>query len=445
MSRASNRAGVSKMKTNLARFGNIDFLTTALAAGYCAVVGLLFFTPAGGRLFAGHVSVNLNYYRKFGEAAAAGLLPYRDVAVEYPPLGAAWLWAMAPFSKDLYVYYAVFAVGMFAVSVAGLLAALKLSEILAGDCAKTGAKIAAAAAYTFIILAAGPVGMVSLDYIPMALAAWAMVELARGKRVPAFALLAAATAAKGFPVVLLPLFLAEAAMKSGKRGALEGAAAFIAVSALIFGIPALLSPDGVAGSFAFHAARGVEKHSAYGAVLLTLGLAGANIPPAMGNLSWPPGESAATDLAMKLSAFALALLVARAYGAYATALQRRPALAPEAPETDTQSVRRLLVASALILTAATVGFKVSSPQFLSWTAPALAALATQRRGISRLALFAAAGFASQWLFPWNFDALTHGFKVSTAFMTSLKTAALIGIYIDLAADAAGKKPGGAGA
>ncbi|HOY61807.1 MAG: hypothetical protein BWY28_00871 [bacterium ADurb.Bin236] len=433
------------MKTNLARFGNIDFLTTALAAGYCAVVGILFFTPAGGRLFAGHVSVNLNYYRKFGEAAAAGLLPYRDVAVEYPPLGAAWLWAMAPFSKDLYVYYAVFAVGMFAVSVAGLLAALKLSEILAGDGAKTCAKIAVAAAYTFIILAAGPVGMVSLDYIPMALSAWAMVELARGKRVPAFALLAAATAAKGFPVVLLPLFLAEAAMKSGKRGALEGAAAFVAVSALLFGIPALLSPDGVAGSFAFHAARGVEKHSAYGAVLLTLGLAGANIPPAMGNLSWPPGESAATDLAMKLSAFALALLVARAYGAYATALQRRPALAPEAPEPDTQSVRRLLVASALILTAATIGFKISSPQFLSWSAPALAALATQRRGIPRLALFAAAGFASQWLFPWNFDALTHGFKVSTAFMTSLKTAALIGIYIDLAADAAGKKPGGAGA
>ncbi len=433
------------MKINLARFEKIDFLTTALAAGYCAVISVLFFTPAGGRLFAGHVSVNLNYYRKLGEAAAAGLLPYRDVAVEYPPLGAAWLWAMAPFSKDLYIYYAVFAVGMFAVSVAGLLAALKLAEMMAGAGPRPGAKIAAAAAYTFVIIAAGPVGMVSLDYIPMALSAWAMVELARGKRVPAFALLAAATAAKGYPVVLLPLFLAEAALKSDKRGALEGAAAFVAVSAFLFGIPALLSPDGVAGSFVFHAARGVEKHSAYGAVLLTLGLAGANVPPAMGNLSWPPGESAATDLAMKLSTFALALLVARAYGAYATALQRRPALAPGAPEPDAQSVRRLLVASALILTAAIVGFKVSSPQFLSWTAPALAALATQIRGIPRLALFAAAGFASQWLFPWNFDALTHGFKVSTAFMTSLKTAALIGIYIDLAADAAGRKPGGAGA
>ncbi len=393
-----------------------------------ALVALLFFSRAAGSFFyAGYVSFNLEYYRThFGLAAANGLLPYRDVPVEYPPLSAAWLWALAPFARSTASYLGAFSVGMTAFAFIALAGVMRIASLLKDD--DNGKRDAAVCAvFTAGMIAVGPVGVVSLDYIPVALTAWAVYFLFRERGAVAYALLGAGVAAKGYPAVLFPLFCLYSWRTGRKPALIRGAAVFGAVCVLLYGIPFMLAPKGIASSFAFHAGRGVEKISVYGAALSIMHFLGARTPLARDVICWRPGEGAATDAAMRASTYVLAGLLVSAYARiFHTAAKFRGMFTKE------REIGIVLSGCALLLTAFILGFKIASPQFLCWLLPFVAPLAAARpKQLALMVPLAAAGLCAQWIFPWHFQALTHGLSPSVTIVNVVKIAALATLFVML--------------
>jgi len=373
--------------------GGPRYLGFACAAGYFAVIIPLFFLGWPAKFFfAGYVSENLKYMMEFGRKAAEGLLPYVHVPVEYPPLSAAWLWLMAPFSGGMDTYSGIFGMGMAAISAAGLLAAMRIAELASPGKNTTGRQIAAAALYTIAIVCIGPIGVVSMDYIPMALSAWALVFLLREKHAAAFALLAASAGAKGYPVFLLPVFLWRAYNTGGRPALLKSAAWFAATCALVFVPPLLAAPRGFLDSFGYHAGRGIEIGSFYSAALALLKYAGVRVSVSFGHGGWNIEAGALSGLLAGVSPLVMLLLAAACYARFIPAARDGRAMA---------------AGSASVVLAFIIGFKVGSPQFLCWLAPFMPAVAMLRRGWAVFISFCAAGLLALWLFPWHMQSLVH--------------------------------------
>lgn len=371
----------------------------------CCVVVFFFMYKPFGFFFAGHVAENLRYMMDFAAQARAGLLPYRDVAVEYPPLSAGFLWALAPFSASLERYQAAFTIIMTVVSGAALPAVIKLA---APD--EHPIKIYAATfTYTAAVICAGPIGIVSLDYIPATLSVWALCFLV-SNRIKASALfLAAAVAAKGYPLILLPVFLFN--IRSDYAVAKRFAATF-AASMIFFILPALaLSPSGLLSSFSYHAERGIEIGSLYGAAILLLKRGAAEA--VFGHGGWNVEAGALSAAALKLSGpIMLGLLAVAAIGAW-----KRKSLAPA----------DLCASSCALLLAAMIGFKVGSPQFLCWVVPFAAVYITSRRAYRILPLLCGAGLAGLWIFPWHMQMMV-GLNPAAVNMLALKWVFLLALY-----------------
>jgi hypothetical protein len=411
---------------NKALLKKTDFTLVALVACFLAFTGILFLsqtiTPF---FFAGYISPNVEYLRAFAVKAAAGLLPYRDFAVEYPPLGALWLCAFAPFSGTESGFINAFTIASIAVSVAGLLGAIRLAELTAAEGAAPRRRIAAAALYTAAIVAAGPTGLASIDYVPMALTVWAFAALAGKRHALAAALLAAATAAKIYPAILVPMFLYEAYRQSGRAAAIRSAAVFAGIVAAVFALAFAAAPEGFAASFAYHFHRGIEVGSSYAAALFALKYAGLKVAVVSGYGGWNVAAGRASAFAARVSPLVLFLLVARPYGRLVRVIQRRP---PETGEQSEKSFRRALGVSGAATAAFIIGFKVGSPQFLIWLIPFIVQFSLAPRGLPAFALFAAAGLASQWVYPAHMQSLIGGQSSAAVAALCIKWLSLIGVF-----------------
>ncbi len=413
-----------------------DIATPLCIAGCFAVVALLFITrEVCDFFFAGYVSQNLKHYMEFGRQAAAGLIPYRDFPVEYPPLGALWFWLLAPFSGSESSYNGAFITGMSVFMLFGLIGTLRLADMLFPDMKPAARRVAATAAYTVCIVAAGPVCMVSLDYIPMALSAWALAVLLRKKHAAAFALLAVATASKGYPAVMLPVFIFYSLRTGKTRGCLAGLAAFALVTAAVFAPPFLFARPELIDAFRYHSSRGIEIGSTYGAALLSLQFAGLETAVEFGHGSWNVIAGEASLWCSRLSLPVMLFLLLRAYSRLIDFAQ---CAAPD--ESEQACARRIVSISGLAVAAFMLGFKVGSPQFLCWLIPVIAPLATGWRGLPRVALFCAAGIAAQWVYPWHMQTVVNGHNPFAVAVLASKSLLLILIYADLRLVSTSKRP-----
>lgn len=408
-------------KTDVASLAGILF--------WFAAVSLLQLSPVITKFFfAGILEPNVEYLRGFAACAHNGFLPYRDFPIEYPPLGALWFMLLAHFGPRDSGFYEAFTFGMFLWSLFGLLGVIRLSDLVSKDGPTPARRLAASVFYTVAIIAVGPTGLASLDYIPMALTAWALVALARRRQALALAILAAAFAVKVYPAVLVPLFLYESYRQSGWRGLLRGIAGFASAAAAIFALPLIYAPKDLLESYTYHSQRGIEVGSSYAAAMLFLkhfGLKTA-ILPAYG--AWNVVAGGTSHLFKTLSSFILLLLILRAYARLIRIVQRKPP-APDEPARD--SLIRVISVSGMALSAFIIGFKVGSPQFLCWLVPVLVPLALDWRGLPRLVLFAAAGVASTWIYPWHMQSLVVGQNPTLIAALCLKWLLMIGVFIDL--------------
>jgi hypothetical protein len=180
-----------------------------------------------------------------------GLLPYRNVLFEYPPLAALPIGLPGLAGTDASTYRWAFALLMLACAVGVLLLVRALARRTGGD------ERLAVAAVAVAPLLTGAMIRNHFDLLPVAMLLGGLLLIVRGRTVFGFALLGAAAMTKGFPLVVAPVALAWL----GGRAALRGGIALVAVIAVLVGAAVAVSPSGARDAVRYQTNRPVQVES----------------------------------------------------------------------------------------------------------------------------------------------------------------------------------------
>ena len=366
------------------------------AADACLVlltlaVGLGFLVASWGALHLPPLDrfqiIDTPVYQDYGEAMAAGQVPYRDFDLEYPPaaLPVFWLPTLGPAEHYASIFEALMAICAVA------MLALVLRALVSLD-ASTTRLLAVAVLVGLFPLALGSVVLSRYDLWPAALTVAALAAVLGGRDRLGLAVLGLAVTAKIYPLVLLPPILVYVARRRGGREAAVGLGAFALVVALLVLPFLVVAPGGLADSLQRQLDRPLQIESLGASVLLAahqLGLYDPTVVSTFGsqNLegSLPDALALVQTLVQAIALVAVWLLFARG---------------PATPE-------RLVVACAGSVVVFVAFGKVLSPQFLVWLVP-LVPLAAGRTGLTVAAILGAALVTTHLWFPtryWDVVAL----------------------------------------
>jgi hypothetical protein len=348
-------------------------------------VGLGLLTASWGALhlppFDRYQIVDTPVYQEYGEAMAAGEVPYRDFELEYPPgaLPVFWLPTLGPAEH----YDSIFEAVMW-ICAAALLALVVRTAATLGDSPQR--LLAVAVGVAVFPLALGTVVLTRYDLWPAALAAAALAAVLAGRERLGLAVLGVAVAAKIYPLVLLPPLLVYVARTRGRREAAIGLGTFGVALALVVVPFAVVAPEGLVDSVERQLDRPLQIESLGSSVLLAghqLGLYDPSVVSSHGsqNLTGPLPDALATAQTVLQAAALVAVWLLFARG----------------PATPAR-----LVAACAASVAVFVAFgKVLSPQFLIWLVP-VAALVARRGGIAAGAFLGAALVTTHVWFPTRY-------------------------------------------
>ncbi|HWB56424.1 MAG TPA: glycosyltransferase 87 family protein [Gaiellaceae bacterium] len=360
-------------------------LLVALAAGVVLLAvswGLLHLAP-----FDRYQIVDTPVYQDYGEAMAAGQVPYRDFDLEYPPgaLPVFWLPTLGPADHYASIFEALMAVCAVA------MLALVLRALVSLDASATRLLVVAVLVGLFP-LALGSVVLSRYDLWPAALTVAALAAVLGGRDRLGLAVLGLAVTAKIYPLVLLPPILVYVARRRGGREAAAGFGVFALVLALVV-LPFLIAaPGGLVDSLQRQLQRPLQIESLGASILLAAHRLGLYEPTVVSTFGSQNLEGSLPD--------ALALAQTLVQAAALVAVWLLFARGPATPE-------RLVVACAGSVVVFVVFGKVLSPQFLVWLVP-LVPLAAGRTGLTVAALLGAALVTTHLWFPtryWHVVAL----------------------------------------
>jgi hypothetical protein len=311
--------------------------------------------------YAHHQIVDTPTYEGYGFAMRHGLVPYRDIPVEYPP-GA------------LPVFVAPTYLGGYATSFGWLMAACGVGCVVLAAVAGAGMRALAFLAVSPLLI--GSIALSRFDFWPMLFVTAAVAALVHDRHRLGFGALGAAIAVKLFALVLVPLAIVWTLRRRGvaelARAGVCGLA--VVVAALLPFV--ILAPHGLWHSFRGQVSRPLQIESLAASFLTTFGQ--PKVVATHGSLNLAGhGAVAAVTTALEL-AILLALWIAFARG---------PA----------ERERLFRYTAACICAFIAVG-KVLSPQFLIWLVP-LVPLVRGRRGAAASVLLASALVMTQVFFP----------------------------------------------
>jgi len=384
----------------------------ARAWATASLLGGLLFAASWGLLHVGFWThdqiVDTPVYQTYGDQIVAGRVPYRDFRPEYPPAALA-VFALPSLAGES-DYRTVFEWLMLAcglATVAGLVYALAAAG--ATPRRLYGAAILAGIAP----LALGSVFLTRYDLWPAALVAGALAALVAHRSRLGLALLAVGTAAKLYPLALVPLALVWVARRRGGREALGALAVFGVVLAAIVVPFAVVAPDGLWESVERQTSRPLQLESLGASLLLAVdrvGLYSAHVVSTYGSQNL--GGTAA-DLVAAVSTGLLAVAIAGVWVLFAR---------------GRDTAGRLFVACAAVVAAFVALGKVLSPQFLIWLLP-LVPLAAGTAGLLAAALFLATLVLTQTWFPSRYwDLVALGPEV---WLVVARNLALLGLLVVL--------------
>jgi hypothetical protein len=322
---------------------------------------------------------DVNVYRGYADALAAGREPYSGFAFEYPPLALVPMWLAGLTDAGSYASYDVsFAVVMLVAA----LAVMVLTAALARERALTAAWIVALAP-----LLTGAVVRTHFDLVPVAVLLGALLALTRGRPTAGFALLGVGAMTKLFPALLVPV--AAAWLIASGRGR-EAARGFVAFAAVVAALSLPFLGTGYVDAYRYQLERPVQIESTPASVLFALGgsevTGGPSVPDAYKSNGLVGGSADAVQtLFTVLLVGVLALVVAL--------VVRGP------PTADSL----LLGSLAALLAFAALG-KVLSPQFLVWLVP-FAAIAWTRGARVLALMLGGAVLLTQLEFPGRYTSL----------------------------------------
>jgi hypothetical protein len=383
---------------------------TALA---CWLVDLLIHTGAYGPL---DDSLYVTPFWQDAVAAFAGRLPYRDFALEYPPLSLPvfLLPALPPLGGQEYLRYAsAFELVMAACAIAIVPIVAATTHLLGGRRDQLILGIAVVALSPLLL---GSLSLTRYDYWPALLTAGAMLAAVGRRHRLAFAILALAVLAKVYPVVLVPIFIAWTWRDAGRRDAIV-ATTVGAVVGLAGLIPFLaLDVAGALDPFARAFARPLQIES-LGASLLAA--AHEWLGAGMDAVTYSFGSfNLEGDAASAAAAIQTVILVAGLVAVWLAAA-RGPA-----------DARRFVLAGAAALAIDVAFGKVLSPQYVVWLIPALAILAAVA-GARPIAGLAIVLVLTQLYYPGMYKHYVGPFEAGATLAVLERNVALVLVALGL--------------
>ena len=316
-----------------------------------------------------------------------GLFPYRDFSVEYPPLSLPiFILPRLLAGNSFSGYMQVFELMMAA---CGVITAGLAALVLAAQRVSTRQLVCGVALIALSPVLLGAVLLSRYDLFPTMLTIAALAALYFNRKWSAFVLLGLGTAAKAFPIVILPVALMYVWRQEGRRAAMWCLALFAVVVMVCFLPFLLVAPHGVWWAVHGQENRPLQLESiGAGLFLAAHQLFGVHLSyyftHSSDNLDGhiPMAFAGLMSVVQLLALVAVWLLHARG------------------PATR----ERVLTASAAAVCAFIVFDRVLSPQYLIWLAPLVAVL-RGRRGLAAVALLACAMSMTQIYYPMHFTPL----------------------------------------
>lgn len=378
----------------------------AAAGGGVSVLLLSSFAPAVGLLHAAFDPVT--YVNQFN-AIAAGLVPYRDFAFEYPP-GALLSFAIPAMAAehvrdDVFRALQVGFGSALIVALAVILTRLRFSP------RATFALCIFCGAAPFLL---GPVSLARFDLMPAMLVGVALALLLCGRCSLAFIALGLAIATKLYAIALIPVAMVYVWEALGWRRAVRSVALCLGTTAAIFAPFVAIAQNGVVNSLLTQSNRPLQIESIGASALLVAHEAGvyhARVSFGYGSVNL--AGAAADHVAFLTTA---ALVVALAVVTLLFSRTRR---------TDAD----LAVAWGATLGVILALGKVFSPQYLLWLLPA--ALVPDRIACRATMLFVCAALLTRILYPGLYESSLLLLKPEGIWMLVARNAVVIALSATL--------------
>jgi hypothetical protein len=381
------------------RGAHVDLLVVGLWLLTRAVLLVISLNP---RLYSAAVFGDVRFYAAKVERMLQGELPYRDVAIEYPPGSVPFTIVPALVGGTGAGYRLAFACEMLLVDAVGLWAATRLASVV--DHGRRRIPLA----YVLAIVAMGPLLLLRFDLVPAVCVLLAAAMAAEGRPGWAAAALGYGTAAKIFPGVLAPLLVLGLVPALGwRRSLLRTVPPFLAGFGLTVVPALLLSVGGTADSVLFHVQRGVQIESLWAnaiGLLDVLGVVQARTVNGFGAYDLSSSVSGAAKLLSGVAT--LAALAAAAWLVWRRA-RRDGGLGPA----DWAAAFTVGVFAFVLPT------RVLSPQYLVWLCAPMAALAAGLAGRRALWVLVAAAAVSQVIFPFRYAQLRRLYPFDVGLLT----------------------------
>jgi hypothetical protein len=379
--------------------GRIDLLVVGLWVLTRAVLLIVSLNP---RLYSAAVFGDARFYAAKVERVFQGELPYRDVAIEYPP-------GSVPFTilPGLVVgtgagYRLAFACEMVLVDAVGLWAATRLARIV--DQGRRRIPLA----YVLAMVAMGPLLVLRFDLVPAVCVLLAATLAAQARPGWAAAALGYGTAAKIFPGVLAPLLVLGLVPAMGwRRSLLRTVPPFLAGFGITVVPALLLSVRGTADSILFHVQRGVQIESLWANAIALLDLFGGPQARTVTSFGAYDLSSSVSDEAKLLSGVATVATLAAAAWLVWRRSRRLGGLGPA----DWAGAFAIGVFAFVLPT------RVLSPQYLVWLCAPMVALVTVLAGRRALWTLVAAAVVSQVIFPFRYSQLRRLYPFDVGLLT----------------------------
>jgi uncharacterized membrane protein len=337
--------------------------------------------------YAHNVITDTPTYQGYGSAMRHGVVPYRDISVEYPP-GALPVFLAPTYASG---YDELFGWLMAACGVGCLLFA-----------AAARARLHALAFIAVSPLLIGSLALTRFDFWPMLFVVAALAAFVRDRHSVGWLALGAGVAAKLFPLVLVPLAAVWTLKRRGPRALARSSLWGVAAVAVAFVPFLIIAPHGLWDSLSGEASRPLQIESLAASVLTTFGH--PTVISSHGSLNLAGQGSLATVTTIAEVAALVALWVGFGHGR--------------------ASEDRFLRYAAACLCAFVAFGKVLSPQFLIWLVPTVA-LVRGRRGYLATIALTAAWVATDVFFPQRY--FEYIFQLHLAWLVLGRDLLLLGL------------------
>lgn len=353
-------------------------------------------------------------YRPVGEVVVGGGVPYRDIAIEYPPGALAAFVAPSLLADGEVGYRAVFVLSMLLCAAVALGSVAWLLVAWLG-CTRREALLRVAVAAGMLV-ALGSVSLTRFDLLPVALLMLALALVARGLERTGAVALGAAVATKIFPGAVLPLVAAWAWRRRGQRRAVEVVVICLGVAALAF-VPFLaVAPGAALEGVTRQLERPLEAESLGASVVVLADWLGLGEVSIVGSFGSTNVEGAGVGPVEVLSSLVALALVVGIWARFAARREPEPAA--------------LVTASAVSIAVLLAFAKVLSAQFLVWLVP-LVVLVPGRNGTVARALTAAACVLTAVWFPELFRQVAYEESQAPFAVVMVRNALLVAVAVVL--------------